>query len=216
MLMLLPLLLLSVPRLDRNPFAETKKGGHDYYSPAFSMRHERGRGVKEACLASSFASWRRGSRKARESELGLEQHESCEPEVVGIHSRTRQKQGKNRLGHTGHAEGCREDDFMLQAAAMIQIKSFAPFPLPLMFGCSVKMHVRNTVGRQALMFWALTQVALAGLQGPVLQPEARPRRPITRRPLSHINTVRTGSENEGRTLREQAAGPVDVDAIVRG
>ncbi len=25
----------------------------------------------------------------------------------------------------------REDDFMLQAAAMIQIKSFAPFPLPL-------------------------------------------------------------------------------------
>ena len=96
---------------------------------------------------------------------------------------------------------------MLQAAAMIQIKSFAPFPLPLMFGCSVKMHVRNTVGRQALMFWALTQVALAGLQGPVLQPEARPRRPITRRPLSHINSVRTGSENEGRTLREQAAGP---------
>lgn len=52
---------------------------------------------------------------------------------------------------------------MLQAAAMIQIKSFAPFPLPLMFGCSVKMHVRNTVGRQALMFWALTQVALARL-----------------------------------------------------
>ena len=112
----------------------------------------------------------------------------------------------------------REDDFMLQAAAMIQIKSFAPFPLPLtprgqLFGCSVQMHVRNTVGSAGTHVLGIDPSRASRA---LLQPEARPRRPITRRPLSHINTVRTGSENEGRTLLEQAAGPVDVDAIVRG
>ncbi len=62
------------------------------------------------------------------------------------------------------------------------------------------------------MFWALTQVALAG---PGLQPEPG-RASQSRGAPSATSTVRTGSENEGRTLRKQAAGPVDVDVDVPG
>ena len=71
----------------------------------------------QGTLAGSFASRRRGSRKTREPALGglgkagawSNTKNPHEPEVVGIHSRTRQKhrkQGRKRLGPPGDAEGC--------------------------------------------------------------------------------------------------------------
>ncbi len=114
------LLLLSVPRLEPDPFAETKKGA-DCYSPAFSMRHERGRGVcccarplSQGTLPSSFASWRRGSRKTREPELGMlgvlgmEQHESHEPTNPRSESESIPEHGRSKAekDSAGDAEGC--------------------------------------------------------------------------------------------------------------